>query len=371
MSDHLLVGTRKGLFHLQRQARGWEIHATHFLGDPVNLVHQTAHTGQVLAVLDTGHFGVKLHRATGLAAEFAEIPVPEYPPKPEDDEDLAAMTRKPLEWQLRAIWALASSAREEPGTIWCGTMPGGVFLSRDHGDTWELLRGLWDHPERRRWFGGGAEHPVVHSICLHPERAGEALVGVSCGGAWKTDDYGASWRLSAKGMVAEYLPPDQQGDEAVQDPHCIVQCPSAPERVWCQHHSGIFQSRDGGDTWTGVEGVEPSAFGFPVAVHPQDPDTAWFVPAIKDMARYPAGGKVVVNRTRDGGQSFETLTEGLPQEHAYDICYRHALDVSGDGQRLAFGSTTGALWLSEDQGDSWQELSAHLPPVYCVRFAAG
>jgi hypothetical protein len=114
--------------------------------------------------------------------------------------------------------------------------------------------------------------------------------------------------------------------------------------------------------------VKPSTFGFAVAVHPHDPDTAWFIPAVKDEKRYPTDGRVVVNRTRDGGQTFETLTKGLPQSHAYDLVYRHALDVDATGDRLAFGSTTGSLWISENSGDSWRELAAHLPPIYAVRF---
>jgi photosystem II stability/assembly factor-like uncharacterized protein len=115
--------------------------------------------------------------------------------------------------------------------------------------------------------------------------------------------------------------------------------------------------------------VEPSVFGFAVAVHPQDPDTAWLVPAVKDECRVPVGGKLVVTRTRDGGKSWTVLREGLPQEHAYDLVYRHGLDVDESGQRLAFGSTTGGLWVTENQGDSWECVSAHLPPIASVRFA--
>jgi photosystem II stability/assembly factor-like uncharacterized protein len=138
--------------------------------------------------------------------------------------------------------------------------------------------------------------------------------------------------------------------------------------MWVQHHNGIFRSQDAGATFTEISGVEPSVLGFPVAVHPRDPNTAWFVSAIKDEKRYPADGKVVVNRTRDGGRTFDTLTRGLPQEHAYDLVFRHALDVDETGDRLAFGSTTGSLWVSEDAGDSWQTVSRNLPPVYAVRF---
>ena len=132
--------------------------------------------------------------------------------------------------------------------------------------------------------------------------------------------------------------------------------------------NGIFCSSDAGESFTEINGVQPSAFGFPVAVHPHDPKTAWFVPAIKDEKRYPAEGRVVVNRTRDGGKSFETLSKGLPQQHAYDLVYRHALDIDESGDRLAFGSTTGSVWVSENGGDEWQAISLNLPPVYAVKF---
>ena len=123
-----------------------------------------------------------------------------------------------------------------------------------------------------------------------------------------------------------------------------------------------------GGHWEEITEAGPSTFGFATAVDPADPDTAWFVPGIKDEKRIPVGGKLVVTRTRDGGKSFETLREGLPQDHAYDLVFRHALDIDTSGNRLAFGSTTGNLWVSETQGDSWQCVSQHLPPIYAVRF---
>ena len=138
--------------------------------------------------------------------------------------------------------------------------------------------------------------------------------------------------------------------------------------LWVQHHNGIFRSTDAGANFTEISGVKPSVFGFAVAVHPADADTAWFVPSVKDEKRYPSEGRVVVNRTRDGGKTFQTLTQGLPQVHAYDLVYRHALDVDETGDRLAFGSTTGSLWLSENAGDSWQTWSLNLPAIHAVRF---
>jgi photosystem II stability/assembly factor-like uncharacterized protein len=185
---------------------------------------------------------------------------------------------------------------------------------------------------------------------------------------WRTEDGGDTWALSAEGMFAEYMPPQRRHDQNVQDPHRIVQCAGSPDVFWCQHHNGVFRSTDGARTWVEVASVTPSVFGFAAAVHPADPDTAWFVPAVKDECRIPVDGKVVVARTRDGGRTFEALRSGLPQDHAYDLVYRHAFDIDDSGTRLAMGSTTGSVWLSEDRGDRWQAVAPHLPPVYCVRF---
>jgi hypothetical protein len=145
-------------------------------------------------------------------------------------------------------------------------------------------------------------------------------------------------------------------------------CRARPDTLYAQHHNGIFKSTDGARKWTEVTQAGPSTFGFAVAVHPEQPDTAWFIPAVKDETRIPVGGKLVVTRTRDGCKSFEVLSKGLPQQDAYDLVFRHALDIDGSGNRLAFGSTTGGLWVSDDQGDSWQAVSEHLPPIDCVRF---
>jgi photosystem II stability/assembly factor-like uncharacterized protein len=149
-----------------------------------------------------------------------------------------------------------------------------------------------------------------------------------------------------------------------------VQCPADPEALWVQHHNGMFVSRDGGGEWAELTDVKPAVFGFGVAVHPRDGNRAWFVPATKDECRVPVDGRLVVTRTSDGGKTFEALTRGLPQEHCYDLVYRHALAVDATGERLVMGSTTGGVWTSEDGGDSWRRLPASLPPVWSVRFAA-
>jgi hypothetical protein len=217
-------------------------------------------------------------------------------------------------------------------------------------------------------MGGGYDTPGIHSICPHPTRPDELLVGVSSGGAWVSRDGGATWRVQASGMRADFMPPERAGDPIIQDPHRIVRCAAQPEVLWCQHHCGIWRSTDDAASWQAVEGVPLSAFGFAVAVHPRHADTAWFVPAVKDEKRVPVDAALAVTRTTDGGRSFEVLRAGLPQQQVYDLVYRHGLDVAADGRTLILGSTTGGVWTSGDAGESWQELPARLPPVYAVRF---
>lgn len=369
MAHELWVGTRKGLFALQPEASGrWRIARTAFLGVPVPMVLHDRRSGRGFAVLDHGHFGVKLHVSDDGGRNWREGTAPAYPPKPADVEDMDPMRNEPIPWDLKLIWSLEPGGDDRPGRLWCGTMPGGLFRSDDNGESWELVRSLWDHPMRREWFGGGADYPGIHSIAVHPEQPDRVTIAISCGGVWVSEDGGASWNCRAEGMWAAYMPPGEARKPNLQDPHRVVQCRGRPEVLWAQHHNGIFRSDDGAGSWREIANVSPSSFGFAVAVHPVDPDTAWFVPAAKDEERIPVDGKVAVTRTRDGGQTFDVLRDGLPQEHAYDLVFRHALDVTADGETLAFGSTSGALWLSDDQGDAWQTLSEHLPPVYCTRF---
>jgi hypothetical protein len=369
MSTRCHVATRKGLFTLDRGASAWSVSRANFLGDNVTLAMHDPRDGALYAALNHGHFGVKVHRSRDGGATWQETAAPKYPEKPADYVPKKTPAEgMPADWSLKLIWSLSPGGNQQPGVLWCGTLPGGLFRSDDAGDSWELNRPLWDDPRREEWFGGGADHPGIHSICVDPRDHRHVLIGVSCGGVWRTRDEGKTWDIGGKGLRAEYMPPERQFDPNIQDPHLLAQCAADPDVLWVQHHNGMFRSTDGAVSWSEIKDVKPSVFGFPVAVHPRDANTAWFVPAVKDEKRYPAGGCVVVNRTRDGGKTFETLTRGLPQEHAYDLVFRHSLDVDETGDRLAFGSTTGSLWFSENGGDSWMTASSNLPPIYAVRF---
>lgn len=400
MNDNrLLVGTRKGLFVFDADAAepvGWKQVALHFIGEPVSAALGDPRDGTLYAALNLGHFGVKLHRLPAGEREWQPCATPVYPPQPEEasatrsaastaapetfaDADASSAPTptaphddgpspsEPL-WSLEQIWTLEPGGADEPGTLWAGTIPGGLFRSDDRGESWTLNRALWDRPERREWSGGGYDHAGIHSVLVDPRDSRHVTIAVSSGGVWQTADGGATWRQTAEGMEADYMPPERRGEPNVQDPHRVVQCKVDPTVLWTQHHCGIFRSTDGGEHWRRIH-AQPSSFGFAVAVHPADPNTAWFVPAVKDACRIPVDGRFVVTRTRDGGETFESFSEGLPQTPAYDLVYRHGLAIDSMGTRLAMGSTTGGLWASADAGVKWKEISSHLPPIYHVSFA--
>lgn len=367
MSDRFLVATRKGLFFVRREHRGWTIGEVAFLGDNVSLVLPDRRDDRLYAALDHGHFGVKLHASDDGGAHWEELPAPALPPRSPEEEPWIDSMGRAIPDSVQRVWALEAGGPDEPGVLWCGTIPGALFRSSDHGRTWTFVRSLWDHPSRRKWFGGGADWPGIHSICVGPRDSRHVTVAVSCGGVWGTTDGGTTWEQRAHGMRAAFMPPELQHDPDIQDPHRIVQCHADSSGFWAQHHNGVFRSTDGATSWQEITGA-PSPFGFAVAVSPHDANTAWFVPGQSDERRIALDGRVMVARTRDGGATFEELRDGLPQEHAYDLTFRHALDIDRTGNWLAFGSTTGSLWVSENQGDSWQTVSEHLPPVYAVRF---
>ena len=361
MAPLLMVGTRKGLFLLAPGAGGWAITRHEFAGVPVSCLLHDRRDGALYAGLDHGHFGVKLHRSDDAGAHWAELPPPAFPEGQGGGGTAASVA---------LLWSLEAAGADAPGVLWAGTIPGALFRSADRGASWALNDPLWGQDSRAQWFGGGNDEPGLHSILIDPRDSRRLAVGVSCGGVWLSEDGGASWTIGGAGMIASYMPAERQGDPAVQDPHRLAFCPARPERLWAQHHCGVFRSDDFGRHWSRIAGLPLSDFGFAVAVHPGDPDTAWFVPAESDQNRIPVQGRFATLCTRDGGRSFALQEAGLPPPPVFDLVYRHALDVAADGATLAMGSTTGGLWVSENGGGTWRLVSAHLPPVACVRFAA-
>lgn len=360
----LLVATRKGLFVVQGGGANWSIASHHFAGEPVTQVLADRRDGSWYAALRLGHFGVKLHKSSDQGQSWQEMAAPAFPVKPAE----GPWADDPTPWSVDLIWSLAAGGANERGTLWAGCLPAGLFRSADGGASWTLNQPLWEEPRRKAWFGGGYDHAGIHSILVDPRDPRHVTLAVSCGGVWQTRDGGESWALTASGMTADYLPPENADDGNTQDPHCLVQCAAQPDMLWVQHHCGIYRSTNGGKEWLAIAAPAPSGFGFAVACDPHNPQRAWFVPAQADACRIPVDGRMVVTRTDDGGASFQVFSDGLPQRQAYHLVYRHGLDVTRDGQTLALASTTGGLWLSADAGLGWQCLSHDLPPVAAVRF---
>jgi len=354
MSERILVATRKGLLTLTRKDGGWSIARTDFPGVPVTAALYDARDGALYAMLKHGHFGAKLHRSDDDGRSWSELAAPAFP---------ADAVGGPALFQ---VWTLEPGLASEPGRLWAGALPAGLFRSDDRGENWSLVSALWNVPEREKWFGGGYDDAGIHSISPDPRDPRRLFVAISCGGVWDSSDGGESWTLRGDGMVATYMPPELAGQRETQDPHRVARYAAAPDTMWTQHHCGIFRSSDAGANWTPLK-LPVDDFGFAVAAHPRDPLTAWFVPAIKDEMRVPRDGALSVTRTRDGGKTWESFRAGLPQRDAYDLIYRHGLDVDATGNQLAMGSTTGSLWVSENAGEAWQLVNAHLPPIYAVR----
>jgi photosystem II stability/assembly factor-like uncharacterized protein len=366
--ERLLVGTRKGLFVLERKGGSWR-HLRHcHAGIPVSYAFQDTRDGRMWACLDHGHWGQKLERSDDLGETWEEVAAPVYP------EDAVLKGGKPA--TLRYLWSMAQGGDDEPGRVYVGTEPGGLFVTDDGGEGFRLVESLWDHPTRlagdgegdegfRGWFGGGRNHPGIHSILVDPRDSKRLWIGISCAGVFETTDGCETWSIRNDGMHAPFLPdpPPAVGF----DPHQVVSCPADPETLWQQNHCGVFRSTDGGRRWHDVsqEGG-PAFFGFGVCVDERDPETAWVVPAAGDTNRMAIDGAMCVCRTDDGGKTWTRFGEGLPQEHAYDLVLRHGFDLAGD--RLAFGSTSGNVYASDDRGESWSPLGHHFPQVYSVRF---
>jgi len=386
MSEQILIGTRKGTFIVEKSAGRWRPRLAGHAGAGSNFVARDPHTGTLWAALGHGHWGAKLSRSDDGGqtwADAAQVKFPEgarylAPAMPEEGEETPGPTTI-KDATLLKLWVLAFG---QPGRIYVGTIPGGLFVSEDGGDSFSLNLPLWNHESRggdlfagegsghTHWFGtpaseGGEFAPGIHSIVVDPRNPDRMLVAVSTAGVLETTDGGKTWRSRNRGMLMDYLP--DPSAEWGHDPHFVTQSISQPDHLWQQNHCGVFYSADGAASWKKVSNPSQGVhFGFPVAAADADGRTAWVVPGKADMQRMAIDGGLFVARTRDGGESWEELREGLPQENAYDVVYRHALDNSGD--LLAFGSTTGNLYVSENRGDSWHTVANNLPPIYSVRF---
>ena len=355
----VLVGTVKGLFVLRSNAarKRWDTGGPYSVGSPVYTAALDSRQGRnrLWWAQQSFRWGTSLLSSDdfGKTATAPET----YPIKFPADAG----------WTLKNIWQICLGGDDQPDLMYCGVEPSALFESRDAGKTWSLVKGLFDHPHRAKWTPGGGGQ-CLHTILPHPVDPKRMIVAMSTGGCYRTDDGGANWQARNEGVRAEFLP--EKYPEFGQCVHKIGVNRAEPDRLYLQNHWGLYRSDDFGNSWRDIAKGVPSDFGFCLVVHPHDPDTAYIVPIESDEYRCTPEGKLRVYRTRNGGGSWEPLTRGLPQKNALETVLRDAMAADTlDPAGIYFGTRSGKVYGSNDEGKSWQLIQEGLPPVVCVKAA--
>ncbi|HEX7723893.1 MAG TPA: hypothetical protein VF397_17150 [Pyrinomonadaceae bacterium] len=356
----LLVGTMKGAFLFRSDASrtSWEEAGPYFLGRSVYAFAYDGRNGRsrLWAAVNSSYWGSFLSSSNDFGKTWSD---PEsYNIKFPEDSDVS----------LKQIWQIANDPHDAD-TLYCGVEPAALFKSADAGETWSLERGLFDHPHRPQWNPGGGGL-CLHTILPDPNDRDRMWIAISTGGVYRTEDGGKNWQPRNKGICARYLPPDQQYPEWGQCVHKVVSHPSNPDRMFLQHHWGVYRSDDAGDSWQDIGKGLPSDFGFAMEIDPNNADTVFIIPIESDEFRCTPEAKLRVYRTRDGGDSWEPLTGGLPQEDAFETILRDNMKADANNPTgLYFGTRNGKLFGSANGGDSWAMIREGLPPITCVKTA--
>ena len=373
MATVLLVGTKKGLFTLRGDAtrESWSIEAPHFLGHLVyHVVLDPRDRRTLLAAAKTGHLGPTVFRSTDLGKTWQEASNPPAFEKVPDGEKGRVVDH---------VFWLEPGPADEAGAWYAGTSPPALFRTEDAGDSWTPVPGWNDHPMWGTWTEEGADGTpdgsILHSINVDPRDARHVYVGVSGGGVFESTDGCATWAPLNTGCAADFDPRPDDEIEFGHDPHCVRLHPLAPDVLWQQNHCGIYRMQRPEGVWQRVGDNMPrdvGDIGFPVGLHPRDPDTAWVFPMDGSdvWPRTSPDGRPAVYRTRDAGQSWDRLDAGLPREHAWLTVLRQSMAVDAhDPVGVYFGTTTGQVWASNDEGESWTSIAQNLPHVYSVEVA--
>jgi photosystem II stability/assembly factor-like uncharacterized protein len=347
----VLIGTRKGAFILEGNAKrkSWALKGPFCATWPMNHVVGDPDTGAIYGAGGNEWFGPAIWKSTDLGESWTH-----------SSEGLAYEAGAE---PIKAAWSVAP----RNGTLYAGVQPAGLFRSDDRGETWTHVEGLQKHPSRPEWNPGGAGL-ILHSLVTHPEDEDQIWVGISSAGVFHTGDGGKSWEARNKGTRADFFPEDQRYPEFGQCVHNLVMAAGMPDRLYQQNHCGMYRSDDGGKNWLSIENGLPSTFGFPAAAHPSDPDTAFLIPLNGDYAgRFVPDAKAAVWRTRDAGKSWKDLREGLPQKNAYFGVLRQAMATDRlEPAGVYFGTSSGTLFASADEGQSWSPIAEHLPIITSV-----
>ena len=360
----LLVGTRKGTITISGDAdrERWDVGDLKCQGEDVFHLVYDARTGSTLAAINSEVWGPEMRISSDLGATWSSS---DGQPRFVGSDGRT----------VGKIWHIKPGRERTPGVLFAGVDPAALFRSDDYGATWQEVVGLTSHPTREEWWGG-LGGLCLHSIVLDPDDDARMWVGISAVGVMGTEDAGESWRLMNKGLRADYLP--DHFPELGQCPHKVLTHPLRPRSLVTQTHCGVFRSENGGDSWEDLSIGLPSRFGFVLGLHANDPDTYYVVPEDKVMedgeiggnVRYVTDAKFRVYRTRNGGRDWEALTNGLPQNHAYLHVMREGMATDSlNACGIYVGTTSGQVYYSRDDGDSWRLLVDNLPPINSVEVA--
>lgn len=367
----LLVATRKGAFVLRADAgrTRFRLEGPHFLGHIVHHARLDPRDRRtILAAARTGHLGPTVFRSTDFGRTWQEAARPPQFPKAAEGATARAVDH---------VFWLTPGHASEPGVWYAGTSPQGLFRSEDGGRTWDGVAGFNEHPMYAKWTGSGQDGtpdgPTLHSVLIDPRDRRRMYIGMSGGGVFVSADRGAGWRPLNRGARADFFPDPLP--EYGQDPHTVALHPERPDRLYQQSHCGIYRMDLPEERWIRIGERMPKDvgdIGFPLVLHPRDPDTAWVIPMDGSTVwpRVSPGGKPAVYATRDAGASWRRLDRGLPRAQAWLTVKRQAFAADAlDPVGLYFGTTSGALWASRDEGARWACIAQHLPEVYAVEAA--
>ena len=381
MSNHskvkVLVGTRKGgfIFTSDMDRKKWSVGDVLFKG--WNMMHMSMdpRDGRLHGAVSHFVYGPTTHYSDDLGQTWTQakaVPAFSRPshsgrPAGTPEEAFSGQPVPDTPEEVIKVWNITPGRAEEPQVLYAGIQPAALFKSTDRGESWSLIESLYDHPQRGQWMPG-AGGLCLHTIVLDPRDQNRMYVAVSAAGVYRTDDGGQSWQPRNKNVLAEFNP--DKFPEFGQCVHKLDMHPSRPDVLFQQNHCGVYRSDNCGDDWIDIgEGKLPSRFGFPIAVHPHDPQTIYIILEESDQYRMSVGGQLAVWRSHDGGEGWERLTQGLPKD-AHVLVLREAMATDNlDRAGIYAGTDTGQLFYSRDDGDSWDILADYLPPILSVETA--
>jgi photosystem II stability/assembly factor-like uncharacterized protein len=360
MTTHLLaIGTGKGLYLARSEddRRSWQLSGPHhpMTGVYAVAIDKRRAAPRLLAGVTSSHYGPSVATSDDLGGSWQE---PEQAPVAFPESTGTTLER---------VWQIAPGPATQPDRVYVGTQPSALFVSDDGGVSYELVRALWDHPHRPDW-GAGFGGQAIHTVLPHPTDTGSVLVAMSTGGVYRTADGGESWAPGNTGIKAYFFP--DPWPEFGQCVHKAARDAEDPDRLYVQNHHGVYRSDDGGASWTSIADGLPSDFGFPIVAHPRRAGVIWNFPLAADSKRFPVAERCRVYRSADAGATWEPLSQGLPTEPFYPSVLRDAMCADdADAIGVYFGTRSGEVFASRDEGDSWTQVAAHLPDVLCVRAA--